>query len=445
MRQDAAHAERVNRPRYGKGGPMRKIAIINQKGGVGKTTTTANLGAALARAGRRVLLLDFDPQGHLTLHFGIRLGDDQANSYDVLTDDVPIAEASIVVNDRLTLVPADINLAGAESELVSVTGREVLLKEALVAIEDRYDYLLIDCPPSVGVLTVNALSAADELLIPLQTQFFALQGFGKLLEKTVTLVQRRINPGLLVRGVILCMHEAATRLACEVVEDLRTFLDAGRSLDVAWAKAKVFDTHIRRNIKLAEACSFGQSIFDYAPKSNGAMDYLRLAAEIFPEAGIELPHWMVRGGQAHTVRGNKASVAGAKSVAATPSSNPSPAVRAVSDRFHDATSQLPADGASTGPAQVPRIVRVIDARALSQSMGLPTKNGEGAAKDAAHAPSEPAAEAAPPNPTGLVPGASESAPAQSPAPARGEDKEIGRPPNADIASGAAPAVRSAME
>lgn len=402
---------------------MRKIAIINQKGGVGKTTTTANLGAALARAGRRVLLLDFDPQGHLTLHFGIRLGEDQANSYDVLTDDVPIAEASIVVNDRLTLVPADINLAGAESELVSVTGREVLLKEALLAIEDRYDYLLMDCPPSVGVLTVNALSAADELLIPLQTQFFALQGFGKLLEKTVTLVQRRINPGLIVRGIILCMHEAATRLACEVVEDLRMFLDAGRSLDVAWAKAKVFETHIRRNIKLAEACSFGQSIFDYAPKSNGATDYLRLAAEIFPEAGIELPHWMARGGQTRTVRGKEASVAGAKPVAATPSSSPKPAGRAVSDRFQAATSQLPADGPSTDLAQVPRIVRVIDARALGQSTGL-SKNGDGAAKEAAHAAPEPAAEAAP---------------------GPDADKAINRPPDADIASGAAPAIRSAIE
>ncbi len=350
---------------------MRKIAIINQKGGVGKTTTTANLGAALARAGRRVLLLDFDPQGHLTIHFGIRLAEDQANSYDVLTDDVSIVEASLAINDGMALVPTDINLAGAESELVSVTGREVLLKEALLKVEDQYDYLLIDCPPSVGVLTVNALSAADELLIPLQTQFFALQGFGKLLEKTVTLVRRRINPSLTVTGVILCMHEAATRLACEVVEDLRAFLDAGRSLDVAWAKAKIFDAHIRRNIKLAEACSFGQSIFEYAPKSNGAMDYLRLAAEIFPEAGIELPHWMARSTPSGTRNGQASTNAIAASVTKAMATSKKSSKRPVSGRPPGARTEPPADCESTALAQVPRIVRVIDARALVDPLDSP--------------------------------------------------------------------------
>jgi chromosome partitioning protein len=259
---------------------MRRIAIINQKGGVGKTTTTANLGAALARTGARVLLVDLDPQGHLSLHFGAELNDEQVSIYDVLTSSALIKDAALRVADGLTLVPADIDLAGAEAELVSVTGREVLLREALHPVAAEHDYLLIDCPPSLGVLTINALVASDEVLIPLQAQFFALQGLSKLLD-TVTLVKQRINPELTVTGVVLCMHEPSTRLATEVVEDLRRFLAAARDGDTPWSNARLFDTYIRRNIRLAEASSFAQTVFDYAPKSNGAADYARLAAEIF--------------------------------------------------------------------------------------------------------------------------------------------------------------------
>ncbi len=259
---------------------MRRIAVINQKGGVGKTTTTANLGAALARSGSRVLLVDFDPQGHLTLHFGAEVADGQASIYDVLTSSTPVGEVAVEVCERLTLVPADIDLAGAETELVSVTGREVLLREAIDVVADSYDYMLIDCPPSLGVLTINALVASNEVLIPLQAHFFALQGLGKLLD-TVTLVRRRINPDIKVAGVILCMHDATTRLSCEVVDDLTCFLESSRSTESAWASAPVFRTRIRRNIKLAEASGFGQSVFDYAPRSNGAIDYANLADEIF--------------------------------------------------------------------------------------------------------------------------------------------------------------------
>ena len=261
---------------------MRRIAVINQKGGVGKTTTTANLAAALTRAGHRVLLIDLDPQAHLSLHFGTELRDGEPGLYDVLTSATPIGDVAIKVCDRTTLVPADIDLAGVEAELVSVTGREVILREAVDQMDSDHDVMLIDCPPSLGVLTINALVAAGEVLIPLQAQFFALQGLSKLLN-TVTLVRRRINPVLRVAGIVLCMHDATTRLAGEVVDDLSLFLDGARGTDVPWAQASIYKTRVRRNIKLAEACSFGKTIFDYAPRSNGAADYAALAQDVFPE------------------------------------------------------------------------------------------------------------------------------------------------------------------
>lgn len=264
---------------------MRRIAVINQKGGVGKTTTTANLGAALAHLGKSVLLVDLDPQGHLSLHFGVESRDDQPGIYDVLTGGMPLTDAIVHARPNADVVCADIDLAAAEAELVSVTGREVLLREALDALPTPYDAVLFDCPPSLGVLTVNALAAATEVVIPLQAHFLALQGLSKLLS-TVTLVRQRINPTLKVTGVVLCMHEAATRLSAEVVADLSTFLGAAQGTNVPWAEARVFATPIRRNIKLAESSSFGQTVFDYAPKSNGALDYAALAAEIF---GLPVP------------------------------------------------------------------------------------------------------------------------------------------------------------
>ncbi|MEK6799637.1 MAG: AAA family ATPase, partial [Planctomycetota bacterium] len=264
---------------------MRRIAIINQKGGVGKTTTTANLAAALARGGLKVLLLDLDPQGHLSLHFGVEVGPDQPTIYDVLTDSTPIDKVVTRARKGIEVVPSDIDLAGAEAELISVTGREVILREALQAAKTKYDVLLIDCPPSLGVLTINALAAVDQVVIPLQAHFFGLQGLSKLLE-TVTLVRQRINPGLSVSGIILCLHEPNTKLATEVFEDLQKFLAGARGGNTPWANARLFSTPVRRNIKLAEASSFGQTIFDYAPKSNGAADYARLAAEIFTEFAL---------------------------------------------------------------------------------------------------------------------------------------------------------------
>lgn len=265
------------------GGPMRRIAVLNQKGGVGKTTTVANIAAAMHLAGKRVLLIDLDPQAHLSLHFGVEVADDQASTYDLLVASTPIKNVLLHIMGGLTIVPADIDLAAAEAELISVTGREAILREALQGIDTDYDVLLIDCPPSLGVLTINALSAVQEIIIPLQGHFFSLHGLSKLLE-TVTLVRQRVNPKLAVAGLVLCMHDKATRLASEVADDLNRFLEAARGQPVAWADARLYRTFIRRNIKLAEASSFGKTIFDYAPRSHGAADYARLTAEILGEA-----------------------------------------------------------------------------------------------------------------------------------------------------------------
>lgn len=263
----------------GKGRPMRRIAVINQKGGVGKTTTTANLGAALAKAGRRVLLVDLDPQGHLSLHFGCEVAGEEPSVFDVLVNDSAIKDVARVIGKRTTVVPAQVDLAAAEAHLINTPGRELILRQALDAYDKPHDVLLIDCPPSLGVLTINALVASTEVMIPLQAHFLALQGLGKLLE-TVALVRQRINPELRVSGIVLCMHEQATKLAGEVVDDIRAFLESSRGTDQPWADAVLYETCIRRNIKLAEACSYGQTVFEYAPKSNGALDYANLALEM---------------------------------------------------------------------------------------------------------------------------------------------------------------------
>lgn len=258
---------------------MRRIAVINQKGGVGKTTTAVNLAAALARSGERVSVLDLDPQAHATTHFGVEPDGERPSIYDVLVRGRSLADVRRDVGANLSLIMSDINLAAAEVELAGVVGREVLLREALAQDAESSDYLLMDCAPSLGVLTINALAAADEVFIPLQPHFFALHGLSKLLE-TTALVGRRINPGLRVTGVVVCLYDGATRLAQEVVRDLRAFLDGSRSANVPWSAAKVFEAKIRRNVKLAECPSFGKTIFEYAPKSSGAEDYSALATEV---------------------------------------------------------------------------------------------------------------------------------------------------------------------
>jgi chromosome partitioning protein len=261
---------------------MRRIAIINQKGGVGKTTTAVNLAAALAREGARVGILDLDPQAHATTHVGIEPDGELPSMYDVLVRNRPLAEVRRDVGERFTIVPSDINLAAAEVELAGIVGREVILREALIQDPERCDFMLMDCGPSLGVLTLNALAAADEVFIPLQPHFFALHGFGKLLE-TTALVSKRINPNLKVTGVIICLHESGTKLAQEVVRDLEGFLAKSNGGTTPWAEARVFQTKIRKNVKLAECPSYGKTIFEYAPNCPGAADYLALAREVIGE------------------------------------------------------------------------------------------------------------------------------------------------------------------
>jgi chromosome partitioning protein len=261
---------------------MRRIAIINQKGGVGKTTTAVNLAAALAECGQRVCVLDLDPQAHATTHLGVEPDGKTPSLYDVLVHSRPLAEVRHRVADNLWVAGSDINLAAAEVELAGVVGREVILRDLLLQDEGAFDFVFMDCAPSLGVLTLNALAAANEVFIPLQPHFLALHGMGKLLE-TTALVAKRINPALKVTGIVLCLYESSTRLAQEVVQDLQDYLDKSRGTTAPWAKARVFSTKIRRNIKLAECPSFGRSIFEYASTCHGAEDYAALAREVLGE------------------------------------------------------------------------------------------------------------------------------------------------------------------
>lgn len=255
---------------------MRKIAVLNQKGGVGKTTTAVNISAALAAAGKRVVVIDLDPQAHLTIHLGLNPDEIEAGSYKVITNSADFENEIMLVRPNLWLLPANIDLVGAESELVSVVGRETILREAIQKTEDNFDFLIIDCAPSLGLLTLNALAAVDEILIPLQPHFLALQGFGKLLQ-TVDLVSKRINPDLKVTGVLLCMFDTRASLPNEVKADIEQFLEQVRGTNCAWSDAQVLPTFIRRNIKLAEAPSYGKTIFEYEKNCHGAEDYEKVA------------------------------------------------------------------------------------------------------------------------------------------------------------------------
>jgi chromosome partitioning protein len=255
---------------------MRTIAVLNQKGGVGKTTTVVNVAAALADRGLRVLAIDLDPQAHLTVSLGIDAEQKDCGIYKVLTGSTSIEEAVVRVRPNLWLLSAGIDLVGAEAELIGEVGREIILRQALEPMKDRFDYAIIDCPPSLGLLALNALSASTEVVIPIQPHFLALQGFSRLLQ-TVSLVQSRINPALRVSAILMCMFDARTSLSSEVREDIEKFLTGSRNQNSPWAGAQIIPVHVRRNIKLAEAPSYGKTIFEYEPSCHGATDYLAVA------------------------------------------------------------------------------------------------------------------------------------------------------------------------
>lgn len=245
------------------------IAVANQKGGVGKTTTSVNLSASLAKLGKKVLLVDIDPQGNTTSGIGINKADVQNCIYDVLINDVSPKDAiySTVMND-MDMIPATIQLAGAEIELVPTISREVRLKRALHIVRDQYDYIIIDCPPSLGILTINSLTAADSVIIPIQCEYYALEGLSQLLN-TIRLVQKHLNTELKIEGVLLTMFDARTNLGIQVVEEVKKYF-----------QEKVYATIIPRNVRLSEAPSHGQSIITYDAKSKGAEVYYDLAKEV---------------------------------------------------------------------------------------------------------------------------------------------------------------------
>ncbi len=250
-------------------GQTKVMAIINQKGGVGKSTTAINLSAALGELGKQVLLVDLDPQGNSSSGLGIEKSQVHNCVYDVLLNDVPIEDVIIPdVSEGLDLVPATINLAGAEVELVSEMARENRLKDAVGSLRGKYDYVFIDCPPSLGLLTVNALVAADKLLIPIQCEFYALEGVTKLLD-SMKRVKTRLNPTLDIFGVLLTMYDGRTTLSRQVAEEVRGYF--GKT---------VFAALIPRTVKLSEAPSFGQPITQYDPSGKGAQSYMDLAKEV---------------------------------------------------------------------------------------------------------------------------------------------------------------------
>ena len=266
---------------------MRSIAVINQKGGVGKTTSSVNLASALAMAGKRVCLMDLDPQAHASLHLGITAVNGEPSMYEILCGEASIEQARCQVNDNLMVVPANLDLAAAELELACEVGREMILRDRIEDDSEEFDYLILDCPPSLGVLTVNALVAVDEVFLPLQPHFLALHGLSKLL-RTIEIVSRRLNSGLRLSGVMLCMYDSNTRLAAEVSTDLDEFFQTTQGTREFFRGAKYFDTKIRRNIRLAEAPSFGKSIFDYSPHSNGAADYQALTEEVIAQEAARI-------------------------------------------------------------------------------------------------------------------------------------------------------------
>ena len=247
----------------------RIIAIANQKGGVGKTTTAINLSACLAEQGQKVLVVDIDPQGNTTSGFGVDKNEVENTVYEVILKECNITDAIIEdVIDNLDLLPSNVNLAGAEIDLIDVDSREYILKESIGSVRDKYDYVILDCPPSLSMLTVNAMTAANTVLVPIQCEYYALEGLTQLIH-TINLVKKKLNPSLELEGVVFTMFDSRTNLSLQVVENVKDNL-----------KQNIYKTIIPRNIRLAEAPSHGLPINLYDPKSSGADSYKLLAQEV---------------------------------------------------------------------------------------------------------------------------------------------------------------------
>jgi len=247
----------------------KKLAIVNQKGGVGKSTTAVNLGAGLAENGRQVLLIDLDPQGNASSGLGVEKSELEYSTYDLLIE----SESALKVimeteTENLDLIPANIELAGAEIELVSIISRESRLKKSLKEVSDNYDYIIIDCPPSLGLLTLNALTAADSVMVPIQCEYYAMEGLGQLMN-TIELVRKNLNPELRIEGVLMTMYDARTNLSEQVINEVEDYFS-----DL------MFETIIPRNVRLSEAPSFGRPIMEYSSSSKGAAAYRKLAEEV---------------------------------------------------------------------------------------------------------------------------------------------------------------------
>lgn len=254
----------------------RIIAIANQKGGVGKTTTAINLSATLAEAGQRVLAVDFDPQGNETSGLGVEKDDVEHTVYELLIEECKVEDCIVKeVQPGLDLMPSNINLAGAEIELLEIEQKERVLKKSLDQIKDRYDFIIIDCPPSLSLLTINALTASDTVLVPLQCEYYALEGLNQVM-KTIKLIKKNLNPKLEIEGVVFTMYDSRTNLSTEVVQSVRESLNEN-----------IYNTMIHRNVRLAEAPSYGMPITVYDTRSVGAEDYRMLAAEVI-KRGEEL-------------------------------------------------------------------------------------------------------------------------------------------------------------